>query len=115
MTEKTRFHDINRTKLVDFFQKGDKYARTLGFELEHVILHAGTDQPVSYSEPGGVRDVLVQLSEEYDRTLRDGDDIIGCQSPDEVVTIEPAGQIEVSLGPCKSASQVESLYRGFRS
>ena len=115
MTTMTMYHDINRDKLVAFFEKGDKYTRTLGFELEHIILHAGTGEPVAYSEPGGVRDVLVKLAEKYDRTLYDGDDIIGCESPREVVTIEPAGQIEVSLGPCESVFDVERIYLGFRS
>ena len=114
MTGNGDFHDINRDKIVTYFEKGDKYARTLGFELEHVLLHAGTGVPVSYSEPGGVRDVLTKLAESYDHVLRDGDDIIGCESPREVVTIEPAGQIEISLGPCESVFDVERLYLGFR-
>ena len=62
MAERTRFHDVNREKLVAYFEKGDKYTRMLGFELEHIILRAGTGAPVAYSEPGGVRDVLERLS-----------------------------------------------------
>ena len=115
MAERTRFHDVNREKLVAYFEKGDKYTRMLGFELEHIILRAGTGAPVAYSEPGGVRDVLERLSALYERTLYDGDDIVGCESPREVVTIEPAGQIEVSLGPCASVLEVERLYLGFRA
>ena len=115
MVAEGTFHDVNRRRLVDFFEKGDKYTRTLGFELEHIVLHAGTGAPVSYSEPGGIRDVLNRLAEKYDSILRDGDDIIGCASPREVVTIEPAGQIEVSLGPCESVLEVERLYLGFRN
>ena len=117
MTDETRFHgfhDVNRDKIVAYFQKGDKFDRTLGFELEHVVLRAGTGAPVTYSEPGGIRDVLAKLVGAYDRGLYDGDDIVGCASPREVVTIEPAGQIEVSLGPCESVFDVERLYLGFR-
>ncbi|MBO4352119.1 MAG: glutamate--cysteine ligase, partial [Eggerthellaceae bacterium] len=114
-TNKTKFHDINRKNLVAYFEKGDKYTRSLGFELEHIILHAGSGEKVSYSEPGGIRDVLIKLSEKYDRVLYDGEDIIGCESPQEVITIEPAGQIEVSLGPCMSVFEVERIYLGFRS
>ena len=115
MNSRTAFHDINRKKLVAYFEKGDKFNRTLGFELEHVILRAETGEKVSYSEPGGVRDVLVRLAERYERALFDGGDIVGCESPREVVTIEPAGQIEVSLGPCESVFDVERLYLGFRN
>ena len=114
MTDETHFHDVNRDKLIAFFAEGDKYTRSLGFELEHVLLRSGTGRPVAYSEPGGVRDVLVKLAERYERTLCDGDEIVGCVSSKEVVTIEPAGQIEVSLGPCESVFEVERLYLGFR-
>ena len=113
MTEKS-FHEVNRDNLIAYFEKGDKYTRTLGFELEHVILH-DDGSAVSYSEPGGVRDVLVELAQSYDRPICDGEDIIGCESEREVVTIEPAGQIEVSLGPCTSVFDVERLYLGFRA
>lgn len=114
-TNGTNYRDINRQNMIAYFEKGDKYTRSLGFELEHIILRAGTGEKVSYSEPGGIRDVLVKLSEKYDKVLYDGDDIIGCESPREVVTIEPAGQIEVSLGPCLSVFEVERIYLGFRS
>ena len=115
MSNATRFHDVNREKIAAYFEKGDKYTRTLGFELEHIVLHTDTNAPVSYSEPGGVRDVLKRLSAHYEQTLFDGDDIVGCASPREVVTIEPAGQIEISLGPCDSVFEVERLYLGFRN
>ncbi|MBQ3329226.1 MAG: gamma-glutamyl-gamma-aminobutyrate hydrolase family protein [Eggerthellaceae bacterium] len=109
-----RIRALNRQNLIDYFEKGEKSTRTLGFELEHIILHAGTGRAVSYSEPGGIRDVLERLSACYDEVLYDGEDIVGCVGPREVVTIEPAGQIEVSLGPCTSVFDVERLYLGFR-
>ena len=80
-TNGTNYRDINRQNMIAYFEKGDKYTRSLGFELEHIILRAGTGERVSYSEPGGIRDVLVKLSEKYDKVLYDGDDIIGCESP----------------------------------
>ena len=105
---------LNRQNLVDYFEKGSKSTNMLGFELEHIILHADTGRAVSYSEPGGIRDVLERLSALYDEVLYEGTDVVGCTSPREVVTIEPAGQIEVSLGPGASVFEVERLYLGFR-
>ena len=106
MVDERGFRDANRQLLIGYFEKGDKYSRKLGFELEHILLKAETGEAVSYSGPGGARDVLVKLSERYERVLKDGDDIIGCESPGDVVTLEPAGQLEVSLGPCATVSEV---------
>ena len=112
--DKTAFHDINRRKLVSYFEKGDKSTQKLGFELEHILLHVGTGEPVSYSEPGGVRDVLEQLGEHYDRKIYDGDDLVGLERPGEVISIEPAGQLEISMGPFSHVVEVEAAYLRFR-
>jgi len=112
--EYTDFHKLNRDKLVAFFEKGDKYTRSLGFELEHVILHKGTHEPVRYSEPGGVREVLERLAPAYDTVMRDGDDIVGLARPGEAITIEPAAQLEISAGPFATVTDIERAYLGFR-
>lgn len=114
MSGQSDFHKLNRDKLVAFFEKGDKYTRSLGFELEHVLLHKGTHAPVTYSEPCGVRDVLRRLSPAYDEVLKDGDDIIGLSRPGEAITIEPAAQLEISAGPFTSVVDIERSYLEFR-
>ena len=114
MSEQNDFHKLNRDKLVAFFQKGDKYTRSLGFELEHVLLHKGTHAPATYSEPCGVRDVLKRLAPAYDKVLKDGDDIVGLSRPGEAITIEPAAQLEISAGPFTSVVDIERAYLKFR-
>ena len=114
MSGQSDFHKLNRDKLVAFFEKGDKYTRSLGFELEHVLLHKETHAPVTYSEPCGVRDVLRRLAPAYDEVLKDGDDIIGLSRPGEAITIEPAAQLEISAGPFASVVDIERSYLEFR-
>ena len=114
MGEQGKFHQLNRDKLVAFFERGDKYARSLGFELEHVLLHKGTRAPVSYSEPQGTREVLRRLAPYYEEVMRDGDDIVGLLRPGEAITIEPAAQLEISTGPFASVTEIERAYLDFR-
>jgi len=111
---KASFHEINRRKLISYFETGDKANQKLGFELEHILLHVGTCEPVTYSEPGGVRDVLEQLSVHYDRKIYDGDNLVGLERPREVISIEPAGQLEISMGPFSDVVEVETAYLRFR-
>lgn len=108
------YRSVNRDKIVEFFEKGDKYTRKLGFELEHVLLRKGSGEPVSYSEPNGVRDLLKRLACYYDEELRDEGDIIGLSRPGETITIEPAGQLEISAGPFESVTDIERTYLDFR-
>ena len=114
MGEQADFRRENRERLTSFFEKGDKFTRQLGFELEHILLHKETHAPVSYSEPGGVRDVLKRLAPYYDREMYDEGDIIGLARPGETITIEPAGQLEISAGPFTSVDQIERTYLAFR-
>ena len=113
--EKTAFHDINRANLVALFEGGDKRPRTLGFELEHVLLHKGASTPVSYDEPGGVHDVLKRLAPFYDEAHKEGASIIGLSRENVAVTIEPAAQLEISTGPFHQVSEIEASYRQFRA
>ncbi len=115
MTEEKPFHAVNHDKLVAFFQAGAKTSENLGFELEHILLHAKTHESVSYFEPGGVRDVLERLAPFYDETVYEGEHIIGLSRLRTVVSIEPAGQLEVSLGPHASVEGIERDYLAFRN
>ena len=103
------YRKLNRDKMVAFFERGDKYSRKLGFELEHVLLHKGTHAPVSYSEPGGVRDILKRLAPAYDKQARDEDDIIGLMRSGEAITIEPAGQLEISAATSRAPTSISDI------
>ena len=64
----------NKAALVSYFKEGAVAdPREIGIELEHFLVD-GTGEPLSYSQPHGVRDVLETLSERYpDVTVHDGD------------------------------------------
>ncbi len=109
------YRNVNRDKLIAFFEKGDKFTRSIGFELEHILLRKGSGAPVSYSEPNGVRDILERMAPCYERMLCDGDDIIGLAREGSTITIEPAGQLELSAGPFKNVFEVERAYLAFRN
>ena len=108
------FRELNRRKLAAYLHGGCKRARSLGFELEHILLHEDGNAPVSYSEPNGVAHVLELLAPSYDGELREGDALVGLARAGETVTIEPAGQIEISAGPFESVEDVERAYLAFR-
>ena len=78
------------------------------------MLHRGSDAPVSYSEPGGIHDVLERLSPHYRKVIYEGDNIVGLVRCYETITIEPAGQLEISAGPYESVAEVEEAYDDFR-
>lgn len=108
-------HEINRKNLVSFFEAGCKEKQSLGFELEHILLHKDTNKPVSYTEPGGVHDILERLKPHYRDASYDDGHIIGLTRRRETITIEPAGQLEISAGPYETVTAIEHAYTDFRA
>lgn len=100
----------NITALAAYLASGCKTeARNVGIELEHILVD-GTGDPISYSQPHGVRDVLATLSARYPEKTVHGTDLLGVARPSMAVTIEPAAQLELSAGPF---STLEAAKRAF--
>ena len=110
----TEAQQRNRENLIAYFEAGCKTRSTLGFELEHILLHRDNNAPVSYTEPGGIHDVLERLSPHYRKLMYEGDQIVGLVRCYETITIEPAGQLEISAGPYETVAEVEKGYASFR-
>ncbi|ACV21532.1 Glutamate--cysteine ligase GshA [Slackia heliotrinireducens] len=103
----------NIQALVSLFESGiKKQAETLGVEVEHTIVDAD-GQPLTYSQPNGVADVLEALSATYPQVTKDGIHILGLARPKMNVTIEPAAQIELSAGPFVRLDEVEQAFVQF--
>ena len=105
----------NKAALVSYFKEGAVAdPREIGIELEHFLVD-GTGEPLSYSQPHGVRDVLETLSERYpDVTVHDGD-LLGVAKPSMNVTIEPAAQLELSAGPFGSLDTARRIFDEFEA
>ncbi len=110
----TDYRKINRQKLVEYIRGGCVFTQRLGFELEHIVLHQD-GSPVTYSEENGIRAVLNGLVPFYEHEHRENGELIGLSREGEAISIEPAGQIEVSAGPFDSVFDVERAYLDFRN
>ena len=85
----------------------------LGVEMEHTLVHSD-GRPVSYSEPGGVRDLLERMSVHYDERSEERGNIVGLAKERENITIEPAAQVEISAGPFLRVADFVDAYEDFR-
>ena len=110
----------NHRRLVAFFQSGAKQATeagNLGVEVEHQVV--GLDGgPISYEPTDGrvgIRHVLEFLSTWYpQRSFNNEHDLLGLLGPEGSITLEPAAQLEISIAPYASVSDVAQAYRHFR-
>jgi glutamate--cysteine ligase len=68
----------------------------IGTEHEKLVYCADDYHAPSYDEPGGIRDLLLALTEFGWRPVEEGGKVIAMAGPDGTVSLEPAGQLELS-------------------
>lgn len=113
----TNMHDVNRARIARFISNGAVCVKCgkIGLELEHIIVKAGTHGPVGYSDPGGVAEILGELAPHYPEKTVDDGHLIGLACEAYNITIEPAGQLEISIAPLDTAHAIFAVYDDFRS
>jgi glutamate--cysteine ligase len=81
----------------------------IGTEHEKFVYDTADHHAPSYAEPGGIRDLLSELTqygwEPIVETGPDGENVIALKGADGNVSLEPAGQLELSGAPLENLHQ----------
>ena len=88
----------SRDDLLATFARGEKPATSwsIGTEHEKFVFRCRDHKAPSYDEPGGIRDLLMALTEYGWQPVIEGGNVIALSGPDGAVSLEPAGQLELS-------------------
>lgn len=71
----------------------------IGTEHEKFVYCRQNYTAPSYDEPGGIRDILLALTEYGWEPIYEGENVIALKGADGNVSLEPAGQLELSGAP----------------
>jgi glutamate--cysteine ligase len=87
-----------RDDLLAPFAAGEKpkAAWRIGTEHEKFVYRRDDHRAPTYDEPGGIRDLLMALTEYGWTPVEEGGNVIALSGPDGAVSLEPAGQLELS-------------------
>ena len=91
----------SRDDLLSIFQNGEKPPEKwkIGTEHEKFVYRTSDHRAPSYDEPGGIRDLLSGLERFGWRPVEEGGKVIALAGDDGTVSLEPAGQLELSGAP----------------
>ena len=105
----------NLQKYTDFFAAGIKADKRglLGVEVEHFIVDYVSGLTLPYS--GGVEDILNEISHFYDQKIYSEKHLIALRRAHMLISLEPAGQLEVSIGEFFELERIEKEYNSFLS
>ena len=94
----------SRADLLSVFEKGEKPAADwrIGTEHEKFVYRLSDHRAPSYDEPGGIRDLLLGLTEFGWSPVEEGGHVIALTGPDGTISLEPAGQLELSGAPLEN-------------
>jgi glutamate--cysteine ligase len=90
-----------RDQLIASFARGEKPKDRwrIGTEHEKFVYRTRDHAAPSYDEPGGIRDLLMALSEHGWRPVEEKGRVIAMSGADGSISLEPAGQFELSGAP----------------
>lgn len=99
--------------IVDYIKSGEKAESDfkVGFEAEHFTVDKDSLLTASYSEEGGVRDILEELENEGFHGIYENEYIMGLSGDDVSVSIEPAAQFEMAFDARESMDELFDLYK----
>ncbi len=97
----------HRQQLLDYFARGEKPAERwrIGTEHEKFVYRTADHRAPSYDEPGGIRDLLAELTQFGWQPVEEGGKVIALSGADGTVSLEPAGQLELSGAPLENLHQ----------
>jgi len=97
----------SRADLLATFASGEKpeAAWRIGTEHEKFVYRLADHRAPSYDEPGGIRDLLGALTRFGWKPVEEGGNVIAMAGPDGTISLEPAGQLELSGAPLENLHQ----------
>ena len=111
MTQRTDSGDSrpieSRADLLSVFEGGEKPPADwrIGTEHEKFVFRADDHRAPSYDEKGGIRDLLIGLTEFGWNPVIENDNVIALSGADGTISLEPAGQFELSGAPLENLHQ----------
>jgi glutamate--cysteine ligase len=93
--------------LISVFEGGEKPRADwrIGTEHEKFVYRLADHRAPSYDEPGGIRDLLNGLTEFGWRPIVENGNVIALAGDDGTISLEPAGQFELSGAPLQNLHQ----------
>jgi len=105
------FRKHNLAAIAEYFAAGCKTDKLLGLELEHFVVNRETQYSLPYEN--GVEVILNRLQPVYGKPILSRGRMIGIMREGAYITLEPAAQLEISIGPARELAQIEKIYNEF--
>lgn len=94
-------------QLIDYFKQGCKQEKRIGLEVEHFVLNRKDGSPLVQ---GGMKAMLESLLPLYPIHHYEQEALIGLESEDVLITLEPGFQLEISIQCLSDTKEIIEIY-----
>lgn len=101
----------NVSKIADYFAKGENHNKRLGVEMEYFVCDKG-GKLIGFHELSAVLNEIADMHSW--QKIYEKDNVVGLMCGDYVITLEPAGQLEISINAFEDIQDIEAVYDDFR-
>lgn len=100
----------NIAKIIEYLKNGETTKKCLGVEIEFFLC----DSEGNLIEFAELDEILQAMAEKYNwDKIYEEEKVIGLKCPDYTITLEPAGQLEVSINTFADIENIERVYDEF--
>ncbi len=98
-------------RFTDYFRSGAHEQQRIGIELEHFVLKQDGSVLGYYGD--GVSGALSAVADKFDKVFYEEDSILGMSNKEYSLTLEPGAQLEVSINPMRTVSEILDAFDDF--
>jgi glutamate--cysteine ligase len=100
---------------INFFAAGCKDVNDLryGVEAEHFIVNKNTGVHIPYLGDNGIAAFLQELSPHFNKEYRENEHLLGFFGDDAAISLEPGGQLELSVNASADIGYLAETYRRY--
>ena len=108
-------YKANIEYIADFIASGETPEEEfkIGIEAEHFIVDKTSMETIDHFDEAGTSFVLREMREFYDEPVYTDGIFFGLRRKNASISVEPAGQLEISLDPLRDIDSVRSEYEKF--
>ncbi len=100
----------NISKITKYFQDGENNNQQLGIEIEYFVC----DKNGKLIDYMTLSSIMNNIADQYAwKKFYENEHLIGLMCDDYVITLEPAGQLEISIDTFEAIKDIENVYKNF--
>ncbi len=108
---------IKQERIISLIKQGETplAGYKMGVEIEHIVVDAETMKTVDYFQDNGIESILKALVDQGYESIMEAGYVVGLRHPDYIITLEPGGQIEISINALAEIADIRKKYEAFLS